>query len=254
MRPDLSLLESNLKPDSTIKQTLETYKSAASSSAVKSRNPTKLNLDAAIFDIGFVVGRLIIDGFDCSAVRRGIEVPVNIDRVESMSSVGALFILLVQNDATYMELAEERFYNRFPCIIVRAGQPAVATQQFLIKMKEEFELPVLAVVDPDPFGIYLLSVYSRSMPDIKWLGVRPSDLDKYSIPEGCRLPMTERDMEYMEALLKTDFVKNDSGREKELKLLMDDKYKTECEALGSLGIHFLNDIYLPWKLQEMDWL
>lgn len=31
-------------------------------------------------------------------------------------------------------------------------------------------------------------------PDIKWLGVRPSDLDRFNIPEQCRLPMTEEDM------------------------------------------------------------
>ena len=28
-------------------------------------------------------------------------------------------------------------------------------------------------------------------PDIKWLGVRPSDLDRFSIPQQCRLPMTD---------------------------------------------------------------
>ena len=31
-------------------------------------------------------------------------------------------------------------------------------------------------------------------PDIKWLGVRPSDLDRFSIPQQCRLPMTDEDI------------------------------------------------------------
>ena len=31
-------------------------------------------------------------------------------------------------------------------------------------------------------------------PDIKWLGVRPSDLDRFNIPQQCRLPMTEEDV------------------------------------------------------------
>jgi hypothetical protein len=31
-------------------------------------------------------------------------------------------------------------------------------------------------------------------PDIKWLGVRPSDLDRFDIPQQCRLPMTEEDI------------------------------------------------------------
>ena len=31
-------------------------------------------------------------------------------------------------------------------------------------------------------------------PDIKWLGVRPSDLDRFSIPQQCRLPMSDEDV------------------------------------------------------------
>ena len=31
-------------------------------------------------------------------------------------------------------------------------------------------------------------------PDIKWLGVRPSDLNRFNIPQQCRLPMTDDDI------------------------------------------------------------
>jgi hypothetical protein len=31
-------------------------------------------------------------------------------------------------------------------------------------------------------------------PDIKWLGVRPSDLNRFNIPKQCRIKMTEEDM------------------------------------------------------------
>lgn len=40
-------------------------------------------------------------------------------------------------------------------------------------------------------------------PDIKWLGVRPSDLDRFNIPEQCRLPMTEEDMKTGKRLVRT---------------------------------------------------
>ena len=30
--------------------------------------------------------------------------------------------------------------------------------------------------------------------DIKWLGVRPSDLDRFNIPQQCRLDMTDEDV------------------------------------------------------------
>jgi hypothetical protein len=29
---------------------------------------------------------------------------------------------------------------------------------------------------------------------MKWLGVRPSDLDRFNIPQQCCLPMTEEDI------------------------------------------------------------
>jgi hypothetical protein len=70
----------------------------------------------------------------------------------------------------------------------------------------ELKIPVLALVDSDPYGLKILSVYMKgsmnmsydssnlTTPDIKWLGVRPSDLDRFNIPEQCRLPMTEEDI------------------------------------------------------------
>lgn len=43
---------------------------------------------------------------------------------------------------------------------------------------------------------------SLTTPDIKWLGVRPSDLDRYNIPEQCRLDMTEHDIKTGKELLR----------------------------------------------------
>ena len=77
----------------------------------------------------------------------------------------------------------------------------------------------MGLVDSDPYGLKILTVYisgskimshdsaSLTTPDIKWLGVRPSDLDKYRIPEQCRLPMTEQDIKTGKELLEEDFIK-----------------------------------------------
>lgn len=43
---------------------------------------------------------------------------------------------------------------------------------------------------------------SLTTPDIKWLGVRPSDLDRYNIPEQCRLDMTDTDIKTGKDLLQ----------------------------------------------------
>ncbi|KAK3016659.1 hypothetical protein RJ639_006754 [Escallonia herrerae] len=232
---------------------------------------TRSSLNVVAAEKGVVVGRLIFsdngDMIDCTKMGMGGKaIPPNIDRVGDMKS-DALFILLVEKDAAYMRLAEDRFYNRFPCIIVTAkGQPDVATRLFLRKMKMELKLPVLALVDSDPYGLKILSVYgcgSKNMsydsanlttPDIKWLGIRPSDLDKYKIPEQCRLPMTEQDIKTGKDLLEEDFVKKNPGWVEELNLMVKSKQKAEIQALSSFGFQYLSEVYLPLKLQQRDWL
>jgi meiotic recombination protein SPO11 len=61
---------------------------------------------------GLVVGRLLFedngDLINCS------NMPITMG---SMSS-DALFVLLVEKDATFMRLAKDKFYDRFPCIII----------------------------------------------------------------------------------------------------------------------------------------
>ncbi|XP_051147769.1 DNA topoisomerase 6 subunit A [Andrographis paniculata] len=232
---------------------------------------TRSSLNVVAAEKGVVVGRLMFsdngDMIDCTKMGMGGKaIPPNIDRVGDMQS-DALFILLVEKDAAYMRLAEDRFYNRFPCIIVTAkGQPDVATRLFLRKMKMELKLPVLALVDSDPYGLKILSVYgcgSKNMsydsanlttPEIKWLGVRPSDLDKYRIPEQCRLPMTDQDIKTGKDLLEEDFVKKNPGWVEELNLMVKSKHKAEIQALSSFGFQYLTEVYLPLKLQEKDWL
>jgi meiotic recombination protein SPO11 len=84
-------------------------------------------------------------------------------------------------------------------------------------------------------------------PDIKWLGVRPSDLDRFNIPEQCRLPMTEKasrtvlltacaseattkDIETGRLLLQEDFVKANPAWVEELELMLRSKEKAEIRA------------------------
>ncbi|BFG36053.1 hypothetical protein CerSpe_223270 [Prunus speciosa] len=232
---------------------------------------TRSSLNVIASEKGVVVGRLIFsdngDMIDCTKMGMGGKaIPPNIDRVGDMQS-DALFILLVEKDAAYIRLAEDRFYNRFPCIIVTAkGQPDVATRLFLRKMKLELKLPVLALVDSDPYGLKILSVYgcgSKNMsydsanlttPDIKWLGIRPSDLDKYKIPEQCRLTMTDQDIKTGKEMLEEDFVKKNPKWVEELTLMVKTKQKAEIQALSTFGFQYLSETYLPLKLQEQDWI
>ncbi|PWA83431.1 hypothetical protein CTI12_AA168680 [Artemisia annua] len=73
------------------------------------------------------------------------------------------------------------------------------------KMKMELKLPIFAVTDCDLYGLRILSVYSLgtksmsyecaylSIPDIFWLGVRPSDWKTYEITENYLTSITLED-------------------------------------------------------------
>ena len=174
---------------------------------------------------------------------------------------------LVEKDAAYNRLAEDRFYHSYPCILITGkGQPDVATRMFLKRLKRELNIPILGFVDADPYGLKILSVYmsgsknmsydsaSLTTPDIKWLGLRPSDLDKYNLPDQCRLPMTQKDIETGQHLLKEEFIRKNPAWCKEIEKMLETKQKAEIQALSAFGFQYVTEEYLPRKIKEGDWI
>eukprot|EP00521_Asterionellopsis_glacialis_P008176 CAMPEP_0195284510 /NCGR_PEP_ID=MMETSP0707-20130614/2687_1 /TAXON_ID=33640 /ORGANISM="Asterionellopsis glacialis, Strain CCMP134" /LENGTH=422 /DNA_ID=CAMNT_0040343865 /DNA_START=138 /DNA_END=1403 /DNA_ORIENTATION=+ len=231
---------------------------------------TRSNLHVVASDKGLVVGRINFeedgDYIDCTKMGVGGKaIPPYIDKIENIRS-DAEFILLVEKEAAYMRMAEDRFYHRYPCIVITAkGQPDVATRMFLSRITSELQIPVLGLVDSDPYGLKILSVYmsgsknmsydsaSLTTPDIKWLGLRPSDLDRYDLPDQCRLDMTENDIKTGKELLKEEFIQKNPQWMKELEIMVKTKQKAEIQALSSFGFQYITEEYLPRKLKEGDW-
>lgn len=236
---------------------------------------TRSSLHVMASEKGVVVGKLQFrddgDLIDCSLMGvSGKNIPSFMDRVSDIRSSytngGAQFILLVEKDAAFMRLAEDRFYNKYPCIIITGkGEADLATRMFVKRVREVLKIPVLGLFDSDAHGLKILSVYmqgSESMshdaaslatPDIKWLGVRPSDLEKYNIPEQCRLDLTEADIKFAKSLLEKDYVKRRKEWVDELNIMLRLKKKAEIQALSSFGFQYLSNDFLPRKLREADW-
>jgi len=179
----------------------------------------------------------------------------------------AEFILLVEKDAAFQRLAEDRFYNTYPCIIITGkGEADLATRMFLRRVKDALNIPVLGLFDSDAHGLKILSVYMQgseamshdsanlATPDIKWLGVRPSDLNKYNVPQDCRLDLTEHDVKFASSLLKKEYVIKRKAWVKELEKMLEQKEKAEIQAFTSKGFQYLTEVYLPRKLKEGDWV
>ena len=162
---------------------------------------------------------------------------------------------------------EDRFYHKYPCIVITAkGQPDVASRMFLSRITKELKIPVLGLVDADPYGLKILSVYmsgsknmsydsaSLATPNIMWLGLRPSDLNKFDLPEQCRLDMTENDIKTGKELMEEEFIKKNPKWMKELETMVKTKKKAEIQALSSFGFQYITEEYLPRKLREGDWI
>jgi DNA topoisomerase VI subunit A len=220
--------------------------------------------------MGNCVGRLRLrDGNDILDLSRmgtqGWQVNPALDSVEILET-DAEFVLVIEKNAAMVRLAESRFWERFPCILMAGrGQGDMASRMFLRRLSK-MGLPVFLLVDADPYGSYIASVYMRgskrlsyespfmATPNLHLLGVLAKDLDEYNIPKDARLKLTAQDKKRAKELLKEDFIKANKKWGDDLKLMLKTEEKAEIQAFTSRGFKFLVDEYLPHKLETGDWI
>jgi meiotic recombination protein SPO11 len=220
---------------------------------------------------GSAMGRVTIrDGGDLIDLTKmgtgGWAVTPFLDQLEIVES-DAEFIILSEKDAAVMRLAEAKYWNRQPCIVITGkGSGDIATRAFLKMLVKELEIPAFALVDSDPYGHYIYSVFLRgskrlsyespfiATPELKLLGVLSRDLDEYKIPKAVRIPMQPTDIKRVKDMLKEPFVKRNKPWVDDLELMLKLKEKAEIQAFASHSFEFLTDEYLPRKLETGDWI
>jgi len=220
---------------------------------------------------GSAMGRVTIrDGGDLIDLTKmgtgGWAVTPFLDQLEIVES-DAEFILLSEKDAAVMRLAEAKYWNRQPCIVITGkGSGDIATRAFLKILVKELEIPAFALVDSDPYGHYIYSVFLRgskrlsyespfiATPELKLLGVLTRDLDEYKIPKAVRIPMTPADVKRVKDMLKEPFVQQNKPWVEDLQLMLKLKEKAEIQAFASHSFQYLTDEYLPRKLDSGDWI
>ncbi len=220
---------------------------------------------------GSAMGRVKIrDGGDLIDLTKmgtgGWAVTPFLDQLEIVES-DAEFIIVSEKDAAVMRLAEAKYWNRMPCIVLTGkGSGDIATRAFLKMLVKELEIPAFALVDSDPYGHYIYSVFLRgskrlsyespfiATPELKLLGVLSRDLDKFKIPKSVRIPMEPRDIKRVREMLKEPFVRQNKEWVEDLKLMLSLKEKAEIQAFASHSFEYLTDEYLPTKLETGDWI
>ncbi|XP_038974942.1 meiotic recombination protein SPO11-1 isoform X7 [Phoenix dactylifera] len=187
----------------------------------------------------------------------------------------AKYVLVVEKETVFQRLANDQFCERNHCIVITGrGYPDVPTRRFLRHLVEQLHLPVYCLVDSDPYGFDILTTYrfgsmllllkshlfSKQMaydamlmhvPELRWLGVFPSDFEKYNLPDHCLLHLTSEDKKKVEAMLSRCYLHKEAPKWRlELEIMLQKGVKFEIEALSVNSLSFLSDWYIPSKIQN----
>ncbi len=220
---------------------------------------------------GVCIGDLTLrergDTFNCNRLGRGgWSISPFIDEVEIVDC-DADYVLVVEKDAALIRLIEEDFHKKNRCILVTGkGQPDIATRRLIRRLNKEEKLPVYVLTDSDSYGMQICSSYKRgsialsfesaylAVPSARFLGLLPSDLDKFDVPKAARLTMTEWDIKKAKGMLEYPWIRNNRKWKRELKLMIDTGEKAELQALARHGLTFMTDVYIPQKMEAGEWI
>jgi len=222
---------------------------------------------------GEVAGELVVIDFDrttgerieidCTRFGSGAySVPISVEELEFATK--ADFILAIETAGMFQRLNNHSFWRTANCILVSmGGVPTRACRRFIRRLSEEKGMPVYAFVDGDPYGygnIYrTLKVGSGNaahinryfcVPDAKFLGVTPYDIETYDLPTH---PLSEVDIKRAKDLIKNDpFFKHYKAWQKAIQKMLSLGQRVEQPAFAKHGLNMVLEKYLPEKLAQVD--
>jgi len=219
-----------------------------------------------------MVGDLtIVDKGDTIDLRRmgsgGWSIPSIVeDDVVQFRKNDAKFVLLVEKDAVWRRLNEDKFWKKYKCVLITGqGQPPRGVRRLCRRLTRELKLPLYVLVDNDPWGFYIYSVLKQgsinlayesmrmAVPEARFIGLSSFDKDKYTLPNNVTIRMTDEDNSRAKQMLAYPWFQRKEWQ-REIQHMVKTGVKLEIEALSNRGISFITEEYLPRKLRDRDWL
>jgi DNA topoisomerase-6 subunit A len=230
----------------------------------------ELNLFAS--SKGGLVGEItLLDGGDTIDCRRlgtgGWQIPsITEPEVIQFKKCTAKFVLLVEKDAVWRRLNEDKFWRDHKCILAHGqGMAPRGVRRLVYRLNAELGLPVYVLVDNDPWGFYIYSVLKQgsinlayesirmAIPAARFIGLSSFDAVKFKLDKVHLIKLAQEDISRAKQILEYPWFQKKPWQE-EIKQMLATGVKYELEAFSSKGISFITQTYLPRKLKEKDWL
>jgi DNA topoisomerase-6 subunit A len=234
------------------------------------REDLNLNTDRK----GVVAGKMkIIDKFggeetkiDCSKQgRSGWAIPSDVDNGMEFEDVDADYVLVVEKDALWQRLNEDKFWKKENCILITPKGQASRGCRRLIKKLSQKKLPVIVFTDCDAWGWYIYwAIKTGSMnlayladdiatPQAKFVGVTMQDIQDYEFLGKLTINAKEIDIKRAQEMMDYPWIARHTEWVNELKTVLKTKKKIEQDALQGPRLSFVGE-YLREKIKAKKFL
>jgi DNA topoisomerase-6 subunit A len=177
------------------------------------------------------------------------------------------FVLHVEKGTVWNRFNEDRFWEAHNCILTHgAGQPPRGCRRLLQRLNQELKLPIICLLDCDPWGHYIYSVIKQgsislafessrlAIPDAKFLGIRAKDYTECDLSEAVKIDLKDNDIKRANEIAAYPWFKDNRSWQKEIALMLKNGFKMEVESLITKDISYVTEEYVPTRLKRKDWL
>jgi DNA topoisomerase VI subunit A len=222
---------------------------------------------------GAMVGNITVtdkgDDIDCRRMGSGgYAMPSIVEPdIIQFKKCEAKFVLHVEKGTIWNRFNEDRFWEKNNCILTHgAGQPPRGCRRLLQRLNQELKLPVICLLDCDPWGHYIYSVIKQgsislafessrlAIPEAKFLGIRAKDYDQCDLSDAVKIDLSDNDIKRAREIMAYPWFDGHKGWKKEIEKLLSNGFKMEVESLITKDISYVTETYVPERLKAKDWL
>jgi DNA topoisomerase VI subunit A len=222
---------------------------------------------------GSMVGNITIvdkgDEIDCRRMGSGgYAMPSIVEPdIIQFKKCEAKFVLHVEKGTVWNRFNEDRFWEKHNCILTHgAGQPPRGCRRLLQRLNQELKLPIICVLDCDPWGHYIYSVIKQgsislafesarlAIPEAKFLGIRAKDFVECELDDAVKIDLTDTDRKRAGEIAAYPWFEGHKGWQREIDQMINNGFKMEVESLITKDISYVTEEYVPTRLKRRDWL